>query len=211
VETQDGGWARDAGARSLPAWTELHSGRGLLVGRLTSAGPAPSGASSGYAPGRNSVGVTSRRVYPKWHRSVEPFISKDVNNLRPRSRAPFGSMVGSATWSQELRREAQTSPKLFTIRRVGYLTMTTIPRHEGVPSPMLIMEPACPQAGGGRLNQRGQIRKAGISSCPNGVWARTCLGNSVSQAGQQSCRDNGVPKRSLGTRARGKRREMDEA
>src|SRR3982074_1097120 len=38
------------------------------------------------------------------------------------------------------------------------------------------------------------------SSFPNFVWERTCLRNSVSQPGQQSCRDNGFPKQSLGTR-----------
>src|SRR5947207_1783358 len=40
------------------------------------------------------------------------------------------------------------------------------------------------------------------SSFPNSVWERTCLRNSVSSSWQQSCRDNDIPKQSLGTRIR---------
>ena len=37
-------------------------------------------------------------------------------------------------------------------------------------------------------------------SFPNSVWERTCLRNSVSLSWQQNCRDNSIPKQSLGTR-----------
>src|ERR1044071_9412306 len=63
----------------------------------------------------------------------------------------------------------------------------------------------------GGTSQRAAIYKSPSfsSSFPNSVWERTCTRNSVSQAGQQSCQENVIPKQSLGTRIKdsGKRRE----